>query len=300
MFDLYYEKLLANIPSDVLTEVNANSDIRFVYSAMHGVGYKFVEKAVQVANLKPLIPVVEQRDADPEFPTVKFPNPEEGKSSLTLSFKLANEENCKIILANDPDADRLACAEYNENEQQWRVFTGNEIGALLGWWALECFKMQSPKKDLKDCYMLASTVSSKMLRAMAKAEGFNFIETLTGFKWMGNKSHELINDGKSVLFAFEEAIGFMFNPTVLDKDGISAACHLASLTAFLKLKNQTLCIKLKELYQRYGFHYTSNSYFLCYEPDTITKIFERIRNFHGMNTVRTTLLSEYSFHSTER
>lgn len=300
MFDLYYEKLLANIPSDVLTEVNANSDIRFVYSAMHGVGYKFVEKAVQVANLKPLIPVVEQRDADPEFPTVKFPNPEEGKSSLTLSFKLANEENCKIILANDPDADRLACAEYNENEQQWRVFTGNEIGALLGWWALECFKMQSPKKDLKDCYMLASTVSSKMLRAMAKAEGFNFIETLTGFKWMGNKSHELINDGKSVLFAFEEAIGFMFNPTVLDKDGISAACHLASLTAFLKLKNQTLCTKLKELYQRYGFHYTSNSYFLCYEPDTITKIFERIRNFHGMNTVRTTLLSEYSFHSTER
>lgn len=114
MFALYYEKLLANIPSDVLTEINAKSDIRFVYSAMHGVGYKFVEKALEVANLKPLIPVVEQRDADPEFPTVKFPNPEEGKSSLTLSFKLANEEKCSIILANDPDADRLACAEFNE------------------------------------------------------------------------------------------------------------------------------------------------------------------------------------------
>lgn len=81
---------------------------------MHGVGYKFVQKALEVANLKPLIPVVEQRDADPEFPTVKFPNPEEGKSSLTLSFKLANEEKCSIILANDPDADRLACAEFNE------------------------------------------------------------------------------------------------------------------------------------------------------------------------------------------
>lgn len=114
MFDLYYEKLLANIPNDVLTEVNANSDIRFVYSAMHGVGYNFVEKAMEIANLKPLIPVVEQRDADAEFPTVKFPNPEEGKSSLTLSFKLAMEEKCNIILANDPDADRLACAEFNE------------------------------------------------------------------------------------------------------------------------------------------------------------------------------------------
>lgn len=114
MFDLYYEKLLANIPNDVLTEVNAKSDIQFVYSAMHGVGYKFVEKTMEIANLKPLIPVVEQRDADPEFPTVKFPNPEEGKSSLTLSFKLAKEAKCNIILANDPDADRLACAEFNE------------------------------------------------------------------------------------------------------------------------------------------------------------------------------------------
>lgn len=170
------------------------------------------------------------------------------------------------------------------------MFTGNEIGALLGWWSLECLKLQSPEKDLKECYMLASTVSSKMLRAMAKAEGFNFVETLTGFKWMGNKSHELINDGKTVLFSFEEAIGFAWGPTVLDKDGVSAACHLASLAAFLELKDQTLHGKLTEIYERYGFHYTNNSYFLCYEPDIITKIFERIRNFQqAPNTVRPTL-----------
>lgn len=114
MFDLYYEKLLANIPNNVLHEVNANSDIRFVYTAMHGVGYNFVEKALEVAKLKPLLPVAEQQYADPDFPTVKFPNPEEGKSSLTLSFKLANETRTRIILANDPDADRLACAEFDE------------------------------------------------------------------------------------------------------------------------------------------------------------------------------------------
>lgn len=160
------------------------------------------------------------------------------------------------------------------------MFAGNEIGALLGWWALECFKFRSPgANDLKDCYMLASTVSSKLLRAMAKVEGFNFIETLTGFKWMGNKSHELINAGKTVLFAFEEAIGFMFASTVLDKDGVSAAAHLASLTAYLKSKDQTLFGKLNELYERYGFHCTNNSYFICHEPAIITKIFERIRNF---------------------
>lgn len=114
MFELYYEKLLGNIPRNILTEINANSDIRFVYTAMHGVGYKFVENALKMANLKPLISVMEQQDADPEFPTVKFPNPEEGKSSLTLSLKLANETKTRIILANDPDADRLACAEFIE------------------------------------------------------------------------------------------------------------------------------------------------------------------------------------------
>lgn len=113
MFNLYYEKLLSSIPCDLLNNCNAESDIRFVYSAMHGVGYPFVEKAIETANLKPLVPVQEQRDADPEFPTVKFPNPEEGKSSLNLSVKLANEKKCNIILANDPDADRLACAEYD-------------------------------------------------------------------------------------------------------------------------------------------------------------------------------------------
>lgn len=113
MFDLYYKKLVGTIPNNVLNEVNAKSDICFVYSAMHGVGYKFVEKALEIAKLKPLIPVAQQQYADPDFPTVKFPNPEEGKSSLTLSFKLANETKTCIILANDPDADRLACAEFD-------------------------------------------------------------------------------------------------------------------------------------------------------------------------------------------
>lgn len=114
MFELYYDKLLTNIPKDLLTDYNATSNIRFVYSAMHGVGYRFVERAIDEAKLSPLIAVKEQQYADPDFPTVKFPNPEEGKSSLVLSFKLAKEANSNVILANDPDADRLALAEFDE------------------------------------------------------------------------------------------------------------------------------------------------------------------------------------------
>lgn len=114
MFALYYEKLLQSIPKELITDCNAKSDVRYVYSAMHGVGYKFVKRAFEVARLKPVVAVAEQRDADPDFPTVKFPNPEEGKSSLTLSFLLAKEASCSAILANDPDADRLALAEFNQ------------------------------------------------------------------------------------------------------------------------------------------------------------------------------------------
>lgn len=220
MDGLYYEKLLQNIPSELISDSNLNSDLRFVYSAMHGVGYDYVEKAFEAAKLRPLVPVPEQQYPDPDFPTVKFPNPEEGKSSLVLSFALAKQTECTIILANDPDADRLACAEFDTtwvnyicvycalivlislinflsnsiySTEQWKVFTGNELGALLGWWSVECFKRQHPTKSLDDCYMLASTVSSKILRAMGRIEGFHFIETLTGFKWMGKQIFPIVN-----------------------------------------------------------------------------------------------------------
>ncbi|GAB0100116.1 Phosphorylated adapter RNA export protein [Sergentomyia squamirostris] len=292
MTALYMEKLGGIIPKDLINEYNVKSDVQFVYSAMHGVGWPFVERGFAVAGLKPPIAVEEQRDPDPEFPTVQFPNPEEGKSSLVLSIKLANETKSQIILANDPDADRLACAEKNPISGEWKVFTGNELGALLGWWSIECFKRDHANEKLSDCYLLASTVSSKMLASVARAEGLQFEETLTGFKWMGNKSVELIENNKTVLFAFEEAIGFMFSPTVLDKDGVSAACHLATMACYLRgREGKSLTEKLDDLYRKYGFHCTMTSYFLCYDPDVIIRIFERIRNFHGEGTYPKSILN---------
>uniref|UniRef100_A0A1S4GYJ9 Phosphoglucomutase n=1 Tax=Anopheles gambiae TaxID=7165 RepID=A0A1S4GYJ9_ANOGA len=278
MVELYFRKLQANVPQPFIRDYNAPSPLRFVYSAMHGVGYPFVVKAFECARLPAVVAVPEQRDPDPEFRTVKFPNPEEGKSSLVLSMQLANETGCDVILANDPDADRLACAE-KDAKGEWRVFSGNELGALLGWWAIRCYREQYPDRSLSDCYLIASTVSSKMCRSIANVDGLNFIETLTGFKWMGNKSVELLAQGKTVLFAFEEAIGFMFSPTVLDKDGVSAACHLATMACYLRAtSNQSLADKLNELYDIYGFHCTLASYHFCYEPPVMERIFKRIRN----------------------
>ncbi|XP_043190190.1 phosphoglucomutase-2-like [Amphibalanus amphitrite] len=270
----YMERLSAAMRQP---QLNADSPIRFTVTSMHGVSHPYMCEAFKACNFKPFIPVREQMEADPEFPTVPFPNPEEGKSALNLAMATADAGGSTVILANDPDADRLAVAE-KQPSGEWRVFNGNETGALLGWWCWSSY----PSPDDKDtCYMLASTVSSKILRSIAEKEGFHFEETLTGFKWMGNRAEQLMLQGKKVLFAFEEAIGFMCGTTVLDKDGVSAALEVAQMATTLANKGLSLTQQLDLIYDRYGFHTTNNSYYLCHEPEVVKRMFERIRSLGG-------------------
>ncbi|XP_078071975.1 phosphopentomutase isoform X1 [Mustelus asterias] len=261
-------------------DINKETKLKFVHTSVHGVGHEFVQAALTAFSFTPPIAVPEQKDPDPEFPTVKYPNPEEGKDVLNLSFALADKEGATVILANDPDADRLAVAEKQESGE-WKVFSGNELGALLGWWIFICWKKQYPESScLKKAYMLASTVSSKILRAIALKEGFHFEETLTGFKWMGNKAKELLDKGNMMLFAFEEAIGYMSTEFVLDKDGVSAAAIVAELASYLATKNTTLSQQLKAIYEEYGYHLSKASYFICHNPETIAKLFQNLRKYN--------------------
>ena len=236
-----------------LYDVNLNQKLRnkIVYSAMHGVGAAFIDQAFQVASLPGVIHVLEQREPNPDFPTVAFPNPEEGKSSLCLSFATAEDQDAIYILANDPDADRLAVAQKLD-DGSWKIFNGNEIGALLGWWQIQThFKEQGEKYSRNNLYFLASTVSSKILRSMASSEGLSFEETLTGFKWLANRAYDLEQDpNKKVLLAYEEAIGFMCGSQVLDKDGVFAAVRMAELICFLEVQGLTLRHQLQDLYDK--------------------------------------------------
>ncbi|XP_017835874.1 glucose 1,6-bisphosphate synthase [Drosophila busckii] len=287
----YYDALKKEI-SCPLMESNGKCPLSFTYTAMHGVGYPYIQMAFTKVNHKPVVPVTQQVVPDPEFSTTPTPNPEEGKESMDLSIKTATEQKCDIILANDPDADRLAVAEISENKK-FKLFTGNELGALLGWWALENFNMRNSGEDISNCVMIASTVSSKILRAMAAIEGFTFHETLTGFKWMGNKAIEQKQAGRNVLFAFEEAIGYMMGTTVYDKDGISAAAHVATMACYLRSKKcMTLQEKLRDIYETYGFHDSICSYVICRSQSTIKKIFNRLRTFDDgqENTYPTSVL----------
>ncbi|XP_023152101.1 glucose 1,6-bisphosphate synthase [Amphiprion ocellaris] len=262
-------------------ELNSSCPLKFVHSSFHGVGHVFIQQAFQVFGFAPPIPVPEQKDPDPNFSSVRCPNPEEGESVLKLSLLLAEKENARIVLATDPDADRLAVAE-NSDGCGWKVFTGNELAALLGWWMFFNWKESHPDPaDTQNVHMLATTVSSKILQAFARIEGFHFEETLPGFKWIGNKIHELSKTGQRVIFAFEESIGFLCGSMVPEKDGVSSAVVVAEMAAYLHNKNLMLNQQLDNIYQTYGYHVSKTSYVICNDPPTIQKIFSRIRNFDG-------------------
>jgi len=260
---------------------NESSGRRFVYTPVHGVGQKFVEEGFRRFGLKPFHPVAQQQHPDPEFPTVRYPNPEEGKGVLKLSVETAETNNCDVIIANDPDADRLAVAEKME-DGSWKVFTGNELGALFGWWSLEMHRKFGPKMDDGKVWMISSTVSSKILQTIAQQEGISFKETLTGFKWIANESYDEMQNGGHVIFAFEEAIGFMYGSKVLDKDGVSAACVLCEMSNYLKNKNKlTLNDQLQNIYKKYGQHVSSNSYYISRDSSKTNQMFARLRNYQS-------------------
>ncbi|XP_035535787.1 glucose 1,6-bisphosphate synthase [Morone saxatilis] len=277
-------------------DLNRSCPLKFVHSSFHGVGHVFVQQAFLTFGFAPPIPVPEQKDPDPNFSSVSCPNPEEGASVLELSLLLAEKENARIVLATDPDADRLAVAE-NSDRCGWKVFTGNELAALLGWWMFFNWKEAHPDPaDSQKVYMLATTVSSKILQAFARIEGFHFEETLPGFKWIGNRIHELSKTGNTVIFAFEESIGFLCSSLVPEKDGVSSAAVVAEMAAYLHNKNLSLNQQLHNIYQTYGYHMSKTSYVVCNDPPTIQKIFSRIRNFDGEGSYPKTCGGEQIVH----
>ncbi|XP_075707419.1 glucose 1,6-bisphosphate synthase [Rhinoderma darwinii] len=261
-------------------ELNQKTRLRFVHTSFHGVAHDYVQSAFRVFGFNPPIPVPEQKDPDPNFSTVRCPNPEEGECVLELALRLAEKEGARVVLATDPDGDRLAVAELQDSGC-WKVLTGNELAALLGWWMFFCWEKSGSAAEVREVYMLATTVSSAILWAISSKEGFRYEETLPGFKWIGNRVKSLLDQNKTVLFAFEESIGFMCGTAVLDKDGVSAAAVVAEMATYLDSVNTNLERQLVQIYEKYGYHISKTSYFLCYDPPTIKRIFERLRNYNG-------------------
>uniref|UniRef100_A0A0N4Z579 Phosphoglucomutase-2 n=1 Tax=Parastrongyloides trichosuri TaxID=131310 RepID=A0A0N4Z579_PARTI len=256
---------------------NSVSPLKFTYSAFHGVGGSWFLRMMESFGFpkENIFVVKEQFDPNPEFPTLKYPNPEEGDKVLTLCKEIANKNKSKVILANDPDADRIQLAE-KQRDDSWYVFTGNEMAAVLTWWIWKTYKSNHPYEDFKKVYVINSVVSSQISKTIAEKEGFQHRVTLTGFKWLGNLSAKLRSEGNEVIFAWEEAIGFLLGST-LDKDGILTGGVLAELVSFLEREKKLMKDMLYEIYKKYGFHLNKNSYFIVTDQNTIKKLFDNIR-----------------------
>lgn len=245
------------------------NDFKYIYTPMHGVGNSFVPNIVQSFTKKGNFVVVkDQSKPDPDFPTVKFPNPEE-KGALDLSISTADELGVSLIVANDPDADRFTAA-FKLPSGEWKQLSGNELGTLFADYVIQ--KAIDAGQDLTNLYLLNSTVSSQLISEIAKTKGFHFDQTLTGFKWIGNRAIDLESKGYCVPFAYEEAIGFMF-PTVHDKDGISALIVFLQLYNELLKKNMSPLEKLEQLYDEYGYFKQCNGYYITPSSDVMDNIF---------------------------
>ncbi|TIB11874.1 hypothetical protein E3P92_02734 [Wallemia ichthyophaga] len=249
------------------------ADLAITHTSFHGSADLSIARAFAVTGLPPIMTVRQQRDPDPDFPTLPFPNPEE-KGALSLAIDTANKNGSQYILANDPDSDRFLAAEKIDLNQ-WHIYTGDELGAIFASYIIEEYKRTNRPMD--KMAMVASTVSSKMLGAMATAEGFHFEDTLTGFKYIGNKALELEKRGYAVELLYEEAIGFGLSPFIRDKDGITAAIAFVRLAARLNRRNTSVFAQLQLLYKKYGFFGTRNSYFKCGANDLKEKIFRGLR-----------------------
>jgi phosphomannomutase len=217
-------------------------ELNVVYTAMHGVGWETFSRVATKAGFSLPRSVAEQQEPDPAFPTVAFPNPEE-PGALDLAYALAREHGAELIVANDPDADRLSIAIPDANRAEgYRQLSGNEVGALLGWRAAVLNAEQETPGGVLAC----SIVSSPALAAVAREYNLDFVETLTGFKWVSRVP--------GLIFGYEEALGYLVNPhTVRDKDGISAAIDFLAMTSFFKAQNVTIERVLDAFAEKFGY-----------------------------------------------
>jgi phosphomannomutase len=227
--------------------------LRFVYTPLHGVAADLALRAFEQAGFATPDVVAAQAAPDPAFPTVAFPNPEE-PGALDLAFAVARRSGADLVLANDPDGDRLAVAVPDPDDPAgWRRLTGDQVGALLGAYLLDRFPA-SPGADGDDRLVVSTIVSSTMLSRIAAAAGAQYAETLTGFKWIVRAGAS--RPGSRFLFGYEEALGYAVGDLVRDKDGIGAALAVLGLAARARSGGESLLDAYDALEAALGVHLT--------------------------------------------
>lgn len=248
------DKFIETLKSLVLNKeaiAKEEDNIKIVYTPFNGAGNKPVQRLLKELGFTHVYVVKEQEEPNGDFPTLKYPNPED-KNAFKLALELANKVDADIVLANDPDSDRLGV--YSRVEKgKYVPYTGNMSAALI----MEYELSQRKEKGLlpENGAVVTTIVSTDMAKAIAKEYNMKIFETLTGFKWIGEKIKQFEKENTySYQFGFEESYGCLISPHARDKDGVSAVMALCEATAYYKSKGLSLWDQMQNIYKKYGFY----------------------------------------------
>lgn len=244
--DEYNEKLLSMAIND-----DIDKDIKIVYTPLNGAGNIPVRRVLRDRGFTNVVVVPEQENPDPAFTTVGYPNPEDVKA-FNYAYNLGKKENADILIATDPDSDRVAMMVKN-NEDGFTFVTGNQAGALLVYYILSS---RDRKKDLPaNGAIVKSIVTGDLGKVIADKYNIKTFETLTGFKFICEKANEFDVTGEyTYLFGYEESIGYVYGTNVRDKDGVITTMLIAEMAAYYKKRGKTLLNVLDDIYKEFGYY----------------------------------------------
>jgi phosphoglucomutase len=241
--EAYYQEVNKLIPKK--DSIQRQQNIPIVYSSIHGAGITMVPECLRRLGFTNVQVVEEQREPNGNFPTVQSPNPEE-KSAMELAIRKGIEINAELIMATDPDTDRVGVGIKN-NKNEFFLLNGNQAFSLMMWFILKNLK------STDDCYIAKTIVTTELVDAMAKEFGVTCFNTLTGFKYIAELMREM-EGKKKFIAAGEESYGYMVGDFVRDKDAVSACAFFAAMAAAAKDENQTLYNWLVQMYVEFGFY----------------------------------------------
>lgn len=291
--DAKYIKTLKSLVLHKEAIKEVGDKLKIVYTPLHGTGNLPVRRVLKELGFTKVYVVEEQEKPDGDFPTVPYPNPEDSKA-FELGLKLAKEVDADIVLATDPDADRLGVYVKGAKAGEYKVLTGNVSGCFLADYEIGQRKEQYGLPD--DGYLIKTIVTSNMADAIAAYYGIDICEVLTGFKYIGGKIGESEHTGKGqYLFGMEESYGCLIGTYARDKDAVSATMALCEAAAYYLTKGQTVYDVILKMYERYGY-YKENTHSVTLSGieglEKITTIMKNLRenppkNFGGLKVLRT-------------
>lgn len=245
--ELYLDKITALSVSP--EAIKRQHDLKIVYSPIHGTGITLVPKALAQFGFSNVSLVAAQSEPNGDFPTVIYPNPEE-KEALTLALQQAVDIDADLVLATDPDADRVGIAVKNK-EGEFVLLNGNQTGSLLINYILTAW--QEKGKLTGNEYVISTVVTTSLIQTICNAKGVAYFNTLTGFKWIGQVMTRLVGK-KTFIAGGEESYGYLVGDLVRDKDAVVSCAFIAEMTAFYKDKGSSLYEAMIDMYVTYGLH----------------------------------------------